>query len=122
VTDFPLSFTADSLVAEARERTGGLEDFGPGPFVEPLGIFVDSLRHDAMLNPTGVHIAKTVAMGHIVNRLTYGSTILHDILAQDPSNRSPLTWEVMFPSPPPQTATFETDPRIATCGPMHNQG
>jgi hypothetical protein len=102
-----------------------------------------------MLNPTGVHIAKTVAMGHIVNRLTYvndrklypeiarqtivkpvfivgfprtGTTILHDILAQDPANRSPLTWEVMFPSPPPQTATFETDPRIATCGPMHNQG
>jgi hypothetical protein len=28
VTDFPLSFTADSLVAEARERTGELEDFG----------------------------------------------------------------------------------------------
>jgi hypothetical protein len=26
-----------------------------------------------------------------------------------------MTWEVMFPSPPPQTATFETDPRIAAC-------
>jgi hypothetical protein len=42
-----------------------------------------------------------------------GSTILHDILAQDPANRAPLTWEVTYPSPPPRTATFETDPRIA---------
>jgi hypothetical protein len=142
MTDFPLSFTADSLVAEARERTGGLEDFGSGPFVEPLRVFVDSLRDDAMLNPTGVYIAKNVAMGHIVNRLNYvndrkrypeiaqqkivkpvfiigfprtGTTILHDILAQDPVNRAPLTWEVMFPSPPPRTATFETDARIAVC-------
>jgi len=42
-----------------------------------------------------------------------GSTILHDILAQDPANRAPLTWEITYASPPPQTATFETDPRIA---------
>src|ERR1700761_4628112 len=142
VSDFPLNFTAESLIAEAREHTGGLEDFGPGPFVEPLGIFVESLRDDAMLNPTGVHIAKTVAMGHIVNRLNYvndrklypriaeqkivkpvfivgfprtGTTILHDILAQDPANRAPLTWEVMFPSPPPDRSTFWTDPRIEAC-------
>src|SRR6201996_3228665 len=142
VSDFPLNFTAESLIAEARQSTGGLEDFGPGPFVEPLGIFVDSLRDDAMLNPTGVHIARSVAMGHIVNRLNYvndrklypriaeqkivkpvfivgfsrtGTTILHDILAQDPANRAPLTWEVMFPSPPPQTTTFETDPRTQAC-------
>jgi hypothetical protein len=142
VNEFPLTFDADSLIAEGRQRTGGLEDFGPGPFVEPLGIFVDSLRYDAMLNDTGVHIAKEVALTHIVNRLTYvndrklyseiarqkivkpvfiigfprtGTTILHDILAQDPANRAPLTWEVMFPSPPPQTATFGTDPRIPAC-------
>ena len=142
MSDFPLNFTAESLIAEARAQTGGLEDFGTGPFVEPLGIFVDSLRDDAMLNPTGVYIAKNVAMGHIMNRLNYvndrklypriaeqkivkpvfiigfprtGTTILHDILAQDPANRAPLTWEVMFPSPPPQTATFETDSRIAVC-------
>ncbi len=142
MADFPLNFTADSLIAEARERTGGLEDFAEPQFLRGLEVFVDSLRDDAMLNPTGVHIAKNVAMGHIVNRLNYvndrklhpriaeqtivkpvfiigfprtGTTILHDILAQDPANRAPLTWEVMFPSPPPQTATFETDPRIATC-------
>jgi hypothetical protein len=40
-----------------------------------------------------------------------GTTILHDILAQDPANRAPLTWECMFPSPPPRAETFATDPR-----------
>ncbi len=140
--DFSLTFDLDSLLAEARQRTNGLDDFGPGPFVEPLGLFIDSLANDAKLNPVGQHIAKGRALQHIVNRLNYvkdrrlypaiaeqkivkpifiigfprtGTTILHDILAQDPANRAPLTWEVTYPSPPPQTATFETDPRIAQC-------
>ena len=46
-----------------------------------------------------------------------GTTILHDILAQDPDSRAPLTWETMFPSPPPDAATFYTDPRIARARP-----
>jgi LPS sulfotransferase NodH len=29
-----------------------------------------------------------------------GSTFLHELLAQDPDNRSPQVWEVMFPLPP----------------------
>ena len=40
-----------------------------------------------------------------------GTTILHDILAQDPDSRAPMTWETMFPSPPPEAETFDTDPR-----------
>jgi len=42
-----------------------------------------------------------------------GTTILFDLLAQDPQLRAPLTWEVDAPVPPPETATYETDPRIA---------
>jgi hypothetical protein len=42
-----------------------------------------------------------------------GTTILHELLAQDPANRVPMTWEVMYPWPPPQESTYETDPRIA---------
>ncbi|WP_198351008.1 sulfotransferase family protein [Flavisphingomonas formosensis] len=137
-----IEFDVPSLMAEARQRTEGLEDFGSGPFVEPLGIFVNSLARDARLNPIGQHIARERALGHIVNRLHYvedrktfpgiaderivkpifiigfprtGTTILHDILAQDPANRAPLTWEITYPSPPPMTASFETDPRIARC-------
>jgi hypothetical protein len=137
-----LQFSADSLMAEARLRSGGLEDLGPGPFTEPLQLFVSSLESDARLNPVGQYIARERALAHIVNRLQYvndrklypaiaqqkivkpvfiiglvrtGTTILHDVLAQDPANRAPLTWEVTFPSPPPATATFKTDPRIARC-------
>src|SRR6202012_5563271 len=31
-----------------------------------------------------------------------GSTFLHELLAQDPDNRAPLVWEVMFPLPAPE--------------------
>ena len=142
MNDAKLMFNVESLITEARTRTGGLTDFGPGPFLEPLQLFVHSLERDARLNPVGQYIARERALAHIVNRLSYvndrkrypdiahqkivkpvfiiglgrtGSTILHDILAQDPANRAPLTWEVTFPSPPPRTATFLTDPRIAQC-------
>ncbi len=142
MNDPKLMFTVESLIAEARTRTGGLEDLGPGPFLEPLQLFVNSLEQDARLNQVGQYIARERALAHIVNRLSYvndrkrfpeiarqkivkpvfiiglgrtGSTILHDILAQDPANRAPLTWEVTFPSPPPRTETFLTDPRIAQC-------
>lgn len=132
----------EAVLATAAERTGGLEDLGDGPFVEPLGRFVDSLAADGRLNDIGRLISNERMLLHTVNRLRYvddrarfpeiaaqeivrpvfiigmprtGTTILHDILACDPRSRAPLTWEVMFPSPPPSTATFESDPRIAEC-------
>jgi hypothetical protein len=135
-------FEVDDIVAEAGRRTGGLDDFGAGPFVEPLGRFLDALNREARLNDVGRLIARERALLHTVNRLNYvndrkqfpaiaderivapvfiigfprtGTTILHDILAQDPDSRAPLTWETMFPSPPPDAATQDTDPRIARC-------
>jgi hypothetical protein len=48
----------------------------------------------------------------IVGQPRTGTTILYDLLAQDPANRAPLSWEVDKPCPPPLTATYETDPRI----------
>ena len=42
-----------------------------------------------------------------------GTTILHGLLAADPRARSPLSWEVEAPSPPPQAGTAKHDPRIA---------
>ena len=135
-------FEVEALAAEGARRTGGLDDFGDGPFLEPLALFVDSLESEARLNDMGRLIARERALLHIVNRLNYvndrkqfpeiseqkivkpvfiigfprtGTTILHDILAQDPDSRAPLTWETMFPSPPPEASTFDTDPRIALC-------
>ena len=140
--DFSLGYNLDWLLEEASQRSGGLTDFGEGPFLEPLALFLDSLETEAMLNPLGKLIARERCLGHVVNRLLYvndrkrfpeiaqqkiekpifiigfprtGTTILHDILAQDPANRAPMTWEIMFPSPPPQAATFSTDPRIDMC-------
>jgi hypothetical protein len=42
-----------------------------------------------------------------------GTTILFNLLAQDPANRAPQGWEVQFPNPPPEPTTYGTDPRIA---------
>ncbi len=42
-----------------------------------------------------------------------GTTIFHDLLVMDPDNRVPLTWETARPLPPPETATYRSDPRIA---------
>jgi Sulfotransferase family len=41
-----------------------------------------------------------------------GSTFLHTLMAQDPANRAPLTWEMILPSPPPTRADRASDPRI----------
>ena len=40
-----------------------------------------------------------------------GTSILHALIGADPQVRTPLQWEVAAPSPPPETATFDTDPR-----------
>ena len=138
---------------------------GTGQFLEGLDRFVDSLNGDARLNDIGRFIAEERILLHVVNRLQLrarprattprspqveivkpvfiiglprtGTTILHDILNQDPANRAPLTWELMFPSPPPEAAVGNDDParracarrrsRSATCSPtmfkaMHPMG
>jgi hypothetical protein len=41
-----------------------------------------------------------------------GSTLLHNLLALDPSARAPLLWELWTPSPPPRPETAASDPRI----------
>jgi hypothetical protein len=135
-------FEVAAVLAEAARRTGGLDDLGEGPFLEPMAMFLESLEREARLSEIGRLIAQERVLLHTVNRLNYvndrkrfpaiaderivapvfiigfprtGTTILHDILAQDPDSRAPFTWEVMFPSPPPEAATATTDPRIARC-------
>ncbi|OBG26643.1 sulfotransferase [Mycobacterium sp. 852002-51057_SCH5723018] len=49
----------------------------------------------------------------IVGQPRTGTTILFDLLAQDPELRAPLTWEVDAPCPVPRPETYHTDPRIA---------
>ena len=137
---YPL--TPDSILEEASRRARNLTDTGEAQFAEGLRRLCESLEEEARLTPLGRMIASERALLSTVNRLNYiedrrlhpeiaqekivapvvvvgmprtGSTILHDILAQDQDSRAPLTWETMFPSPPPEPESFETDPRIEAC-------
>lgn len=56
---------------------------------------------------------KITAPIFIVGQPRTGTTILYDLLAQDPELRAPLTWEVDEPCPVPQPETYHDDPRIA---------
>jgi hypothetical protein len=136
------SLEVDSILEEASRRARDLTDTGEPQFREGLERLCESLEHEGRLTPIGRLIARERVLLGAVNRLNYledrrqnpeiadqkivapvvvvgmprtGSTILHDILAQDPDSRAPLTWETMFPSPPPEPQTFETDPRIEVC-------
>lgn len=40
-----------------------------------------------------------------------GTSILHALIGSDPKVRTPLQWEVAAPSPPPDAANFDADPR-----------
>ena len=57
----------------------------------------------------GIPIEKPV---FIVGLARTGTTILFNLLAEDPANRAPISWEVQYPDPPPSGASFENDPRI----------
>ena len=130
---------ADELIQAARDRTG-LDDLGPGTFREGLDRLLDGLQTEARLNDIGRAISPENLLPPLTNRLQLvdwhsrhpeigaadvgpvvamigqgrtGTTILHDLLAQDPTNRVPRTWETDLPFPPPETATYDTDPRIA---------
>jgi hypothetical protein len=128
-----------ALLDEARASTG-LVDFGGDSFREGLRVLLGALEGEAKLNAFGRFFAHKEILRHLENRLRVardfaihpeiadvrireplfvvslprtGSTILHELLAQDPSNRYVATWECNLLSPPPESATYETDPRIA---------
>jgi hypothetical protein len=129
----------DRLVAAAIEAAGS-DDFGADSWREGLDLYLASLAESARLNEVGVGVAEDGIVGDLANRLRIeawrkshpavaeqeirrpiiivgqprtGTTILLDLMAQDPANRAPLSWEIERPVPAPQTATFGTDPRIA---------
>jgi hypothetical protein len=135
-----LSLAPERLVREARQRTG-LSDFGDDDaWRSGLATFCAALESEAELTPLGRTIARGSVLSALENRLHMtdwrrrhpeidaervekpvivigmgrtGTTILHDLLARDPNNRVPLSWEVETPCPPPERASFATDARIA---------
>jgi hypothetical protein len=132
-------FERSTLVDAAVARAGD-DDFGADSWTEGLDILLDGFQNEARLNAVGVEIASAEIVNYLATRLAVtawrrdhpevaagrverpivivgqprtGTTILFDLLAQDPALRAPLTWEVDLPVPPPETDTYDTDPRIA---------
>ena len=131
---------AETALLNKACRLTGLDDFGDESFRRPLGILLQSLHTDARLNLLGRIVAHSDVVRLLCNRLRLvedrkrhpeiadqiisrplfvtglprtGSTLLHALLAQDPTARAPQTWEVMYPSPPPESVGYHSDPRRA---------
>ncbi|MET0371775.1 MAG: sulfotransferase [Sphingobium sp.] len=124
-------------VKEALDRAAdatGLSDFGDMAFVAGLEALLDAAEHDSDLGEAGRRAASATVQDLLVKRLKLyadraaypeiaaqhiaaplivaglprsGTTFLHALLAQDPATRSPLSWQLLQPSPPPH-ATPET--------------
>lgn len=70
------------------------------------------LVEDARLHPEieRQKIEKPIA---VIGLPRTGTTITYDLLTVDPAARAPREFELFFPWPASEVATFETDPRIA---------
>ncbi|MBW2292075.1 MAG: sulfotransferase [Deltaproteobacteria bacterium] len=127
------------LLVAAQKKTG-LTNFGSSHFRTGLGILIESLETEAKLNQLGRIVAQRQLLDLLCGRLQLfdcwerhpeiaeekierplfvlglprtGTTILHQLLAQDPTHRTPATWEVAMPVPAPESATYNSDARIA---------
>jgi hypothetical protein len=132
-------FDPETLIATACQEAGS-DDFGDDGWRAGLDRLTDGLVNEARLSAIGVEVAYLDMMRALKNRLDViawrkqhpeiackpitspifivgqprtGTTILYDLLAQDPELRAPLTWEVDAPCPVPQPETYHDDPRIA---------
>jgi hypothetical protein len=129
---------AESLISTAMRNTG-LDYFGEDDWYEPFKLLVKGFDEESELNLMGrimtrsdmlmflqarLHIEE-VFRKHpevaeqeikkpvmIIGQGRSGTSVLHNVLSKDPDNAVIKTWEVYFPYPPPETATYATDPRI----------
>lgn len=129
---------ADRLVAAATRRTG-LADFGEASFREGLDRLTGELMSRGRLSQVGRMAAYFNLVENLVVRLQLidyrsrhpgvsaervtqpliitglprtGTTILFELIAQDPAMRSPASWEVAKPVPPATPASYGNDRRI----------
>ncbi|MDH4041861.1 MAG: sulfotransferase, partial [Gammaproteobacteria bacterium] len=129
----------EQLLQAARDQTG-LSDFGGDDYREPLERLVNALNTEARLNDFGRIRAQMTINAGLTTRLQIvdylkahpevrdeqvvkplfivglprtGTTALHHMLNQDSGNRTLRLWEAQNPVPPPETASYTTDPRIA---------
>jgi hypothetical protein len=131
----PLS--AESLMQQATVNTG-LDDFGDD-CREPLAVLTKAIDAEADLHLGGRLYTRAQFLCFLESRLRMidwyrrfpetdaevvdkpvlitgfgrsGTTILFEVLSLDPRFRVVQKWEGLMPVPPPERATYRTDPRI----------
>lgn len=131
--------TVGDYLDTAKAATG-LENFGDPGFREGLERLIDSATREARLNEMGqamfdgqtvmllsrrleiedwfarhpeIDEEEIVAPLMVLGLPRTGSTALHCLLGEDPAVRTMRNWEASAPCPPPEAATYDTDPRIA---------
>jgi hypothetical protein len=108
---------ADAIIATAVESTG-LEDFGPPTWEEPFRRLVEALDAEAELHVLGRLESKLDLLRHLRTRLLVvaagepddvvapvfvtgparsGTSILHELLGEDPALQAPLAHEMAQP-------------------------
>lgn len=129
-----------SALEGAAVSATGLDDFGSETYRDGLEVFVGSLNDEAQLNEIGGMALDAQIVGMLTNRLRIiewrrdhpevateqivaplvvtglprtGTTLLSALLGCDPGRRPLMRWESADCIPPPESATFHTDPRIA---------
>lgn len=136
-----------SLVQHAC-RVTGLQDFGDDQWREPFRVLLKSLEEQAQLTLMGRLMARNdiilwlsarlgvtdtlkkhpeilqediVAPMIIVGLPRSGTSILYELLSQDSDVGVPLMWEALQPCPPPEAASYTTDPRIEQADKLFTQ-
>jgi Sulfotransferase family len=121
--EYLVSLETDDLLAAARASTG-LDDFGGVTWRPHFDVLVGALRTEASLTVAGRIVARTELLRALRQRLLLaaawaddptileaaivepvfvvgtgrsGTSILHELLALDPANRTPRTWELLHP-------------------------
>jgi hypothetical protein len=121
--EYLVSLDPDDLLAAARESTG-LHEFGGESWRPHFDVLVGALSTEARLTVGGRILARTELLRTLRQRLLLaaawaadpmilqepidrpvfvvgtgrsGTSILHQLLALDPANRTPATWELLFP-------------------------
>ena len=125
----PSPFTPERWI-KAAQRSTGLTDLGSeqfGDIVRPLSVWLDAVENEADLSPLGRRILRNEVKRALHARLKVidalnkapqilnepiarprfivglprsGTTMLHRLLALDPTAHAPLFWELLRPAPP----------------------
>ncbi len=132
-------FDVERMEQDAASSTG-IADPGPARYREPLQRLCQDYATDRALTPLGRAICRGMLVHLLENRRKVfaalratpsiaeqpitrplfvlglprtGTTLLFNLLSQDPACRPLLFWESMAPCPAPHPDTRTTDPRIA---------